>query len=81
MQKQALIALGATSAVVVTLGRIPSPLATTVDGLGAPTAAGLHVVHAIGLPLEVEAALEELPLDAPVPFAEVARTDYQGASA
>jgi signal transduction histidine kinase len=74
VEKQALIALGATSAVVVTLGRFPSPLATTVDGLGAPVAAALHVVHAIGLPLEVEAALEELPLDAPVPFAEVART-------
>jgi signal transduction histidine kinase len=33
----------------------------------------LHVVHAIGLPNEVKAALEKLPLDAPVPFAEVAR--------
>jgi hypothetical protein len=62
------------------LGRLPS-LATTVDGLGAPVAAVLHVVHAIGLPLEVEEALEELPLDAPVSFAEVARTDYRSASA
>jgi hypothetical protein len=52
-----------------------------VDGLGAPVAAVLHVVQAIGLPLEVEVALEALPLDAPVSFAEVARTDYRSASA
>jgi signal transduction histidine kinase len=32
------------------------------------------VVRAIGLPAEVSAALEQLPLAAPVPFAEVART-------
>ncbi len=32
------------------------------------------MVHAIGLPAEVKAALDELPLDAPVPLAEVART-------
>jgi signal transduction histidine kinase len=31
-------------------------------------------VHAIGLPAEVKAALDQLPLDAPVPLAEVART-------
>ena len=34
----------------------------------------LTVVHAIGLPAEVRAALDQLPLDAPVPLAEVARS-------
>ncbi|MFL5577456.1 MAG: sensor histidine kinase [Gemmatimonadaceae bacterium] len=38
-----------------------------------PVATTLTVVHAIGLPAEVRAALEQLPLDAPVPMAEVAR--------
>jgi hypothetical protein len=71
VEQQALFALGATSAVVVTLGTFPPPLATAA---GAPAEAALHVVHAIGLPLEVRAALDALPLDAPVPFAEVART-------
>jgi signal transduction histidine kinase len=73
VEKQALSALGATSAVVVTLGAFPPPLTSAV---GPPPAidAKLHVVHAIGLPAEVRAALHELPLDAPVPFADVART-------
>lgn len=71
VEQKALSALDATSAIVVTLGKFPAV---------APTAGGkdgsevLHVVHAIGLPTEIAAALEELPLDAPVPFAEVART-------
>ncbi|WP_025414986.1 sensor histidine kinase [Gemmatirosa kalamazoonensis] len=74
VEQQALSALGATSAVVVTLGTFPPPLRSV---LGAPVMSvgtTLHVVHAIGLPAEVRAALHELPLDAPVPFAEVART-------
>ena len=33
----------------------------------------LRVVHAIGLPAELRALLDELPLEAPVPLAEVAR--------
>ena len=68
VEQKALSALGATSAVVVTLGSFPPP--TSVDH-SAPQM--LHVVHAIGLPAELRAALDQLPLDAPVPFAEVAR--------
>jgi signal transduction histidine kinase len=78
VEQQALSALGATSAVVVTLGPFPPPI--LVAGAKPPprteqaAAASLHVVHAIGAPAEVYAALEEVPLEAPVPFAEVART-------
>jgi signal transduction histidine kinase len=73
VEEKALSALGATSAVVVTLGPFPS-LSARVDGQSArPAVAALHVVHAIGLPDEVKAMLDELPLDAPVPLAEVAR--------
>jgi signal transduction histidine kinase len=69
VEQQALSALGATSAIVVTLGPFPpSPGVLTP-----PDSTKLHVVHAIGLPAEVKAALDQLPLDAPVPFAEVAR--------
>jgi signal transduction histidine kinase len=72
VERKALSALGATSAIVVTLGAFP------IVGGGPkpepPAKPTLHVVHAIGLPAEVSAALEELPLEAPVPFAEVART-------
>ena len=70
VEKQALSALGATSAVVVTLGEFPPP-AVPVEP--SPTAKPtLHVVHAIGLPAEVSAVLDALPLDARVPLAEVA---------
>jgi signal transduction histidine kinase len=73
VEQHALSALGATSAVVVTLGVFPrlGPSTDHAPDHGAhPT---LHVVHAIGLRAEVNAALDDLPLDAPVPFAEVAR--------
>lgn len=71
VEQQALSALGATSAVVVTLGAFP-PAPFSVDMV--PTVPStLHVVHAIGLPAAVRAALDQLPLDAPVPLAEVAR--------
>jgi signal transduction histidine kinase len=73
VEQKALSALDATSAVVVTLGPFP----TRPKVLGSEFASDkniLHVIHAIGLPSEVKAALEELPLDAPVPLAEVART-------
>jgi signal transduction histidine kinase len=73
VEQKALSALGATSAIVVTLGAFP-PTASPSAEHGGPAATTLHVVHAIGLPAEVSAALEELPLEAPVPFAEVART-------
>jgi signal transduction histidine kinase len=73
VEEKALSALGATSAVVVTLGDFP-PLESneTAEELSrlAPT---LNVVHSVGLPAEVQAALQKLPLDAPVPLAEVAR--------
>jgi signal transduction histidine kinase len=70
VEKQALSALGATSAVVVTLGAFPPTVPPTELAIGAkPT---LSVVQAIGLPAEVRAALDALPLDAPVPLAEVA---------
>jgi signal transduction histidine kinase len=70
VEQEAFAALGTTSAVVVTLGPFP-PTAKT----GPPPAdARLHLVHAIGVPEEVQAALRELPLDAPIPFAEVARS-------
>jgi len=73
VEQHALSVLGATSAVVVTLGVFPRLGPSTdraPDGGAHPT---LHVVHAIGLRAEVNAALDDLPLEAPVPFAEVAR--------
>jgi len=79
VEQKALTALGAVSAVVVTLGAFPPPSAFPrgpVREIGAyepPAALTLHVVHAIGVPGAVRNALEALPLDAPVPFAEVAR--------
>ena len=71
VEQKALSALGATSAVVVTLG--PFPPLTSSEAYAPPSATTLHVVHAIGLPAELKAALERQPLDAPLPFAEVAR--------
>lgn len=70
VEMQALSALGATSAVVVTLGPFPPPPLPTIADASAPM---LRVVHAIGLPAELRALLDELPLEAPVPLAEVAR--------
>jgi signal transduction histidine kinase len=71
VELQALSALGATSAVVVTLGHFPPlPPGTLADDRHEPV---LRVVHAIGLPTEVRALLDQLPLEAPVPLAEVAR--------
>jgi signal transduction histidine kinase len=57
--------------VVVTLGDFPPITGSPAQSSDAPRL--LHVVHAIGLPAEVTAALEQLPLGAPVPLAEVAR--------
>jgi signal transduction histidine kinase len=73
VEQKALSALGATSAVVVTLGPFPPPTAPSVRAYAPDFATTLTVVHAIGLPAEIRAALEQLPLDAPVPLAEVAR--------
>lgn len=70
VEQKALSAMGATSAVVVTLGAFaPAPGAEPEPP--APDAT-LHVVHAIGLPAEVKAALDRQPLDAPLPFTDVA---------
>ncbi len=72
VEQKALSALDATSAVIVTLG--PFPIRSKHSRSASATREDvLHVVHAIGLPNEVKAALEKLPLDAPVPLAEVAR--------
>jgi signal transduction histidine kinase len=73
VERKALAALGATSAVVVTLGAFPPPVTTVTEAAGA-TETRLHVVHAIGGLDELTAALEAQPLDAPLPFAEVARS-------
>jgi len=79
VEQKALNALGAVSAVVVTLGAFPPPSAFprgqapafSADASLPPLA--LHVLHAIGVPGAIRTTLEALPLDAPVPFAEVAR--------
>jgi signal transduction histidine kinase len=72
IEQQALSALGATSAVVVTL--------TNFAATPGPSAPAPHVVpllalvHAIGVPSKIRAGLERLPLDAVAPLAEVARS-------
>jgi signal transduction histidine kinase len=71
VEQKALSALGASSAIVVTLGPFP-PLPATVL-VTEQVAPVLRVVHAIGLPHELKALVDQLPLDAPVPLAEVAR--------
>jgi signal transduction histidine kinase len=73
VERKALSALDATSAVVVTLGVFPPAITPSQNSDDMAVKTVLHVVHAVGLPAEVKAALDELPLDAPVPFAEVAR--------
>jgi signal transduction histidine kinase len=87
VERQALAVLDATSAVVVTLGEFPpnDPVdsAVLLDATPPPrgdrdrtgrAAATLTLVHAIGVPAQVAAALQHLRFDAPVPLAEVART-------
>lgn len=73
VERQALAVMGASSAVIVTLAR-QGPN----DSKDAPTAIEaadvLELVHAIGLPADVRATLQQFPLDAPVPLADVART-------
>ncbi|MEO7086885.1 MAG: GAF domain-containing sensor histidine kinase [Gemmatimonadaceae bacterium] len=73
VEQQALSALGASSAVVVTLGEFPPKALPTTAAEDHPSDNTLHVVHAIGVAADVRAALDKLPLDAAVPFAEVAR--------
>jgi len=77
IELKALSALGATSAVVVTLGKFPpshTPAAQARKAQAPHVAPSLVLVHAIGVPAEIRAELGRLPLDAPVPLAEVART-------
>ena len=71
VELQALSALGATSAVVVTLGPFPPNPVAALAPDRAPLV--LQVVHAIGLATELRALIDQLPLEAPVPLAEVAR--------
>jgi signal transduction histidine kinase len=68
VEQKALSVLEATGAIVVTLGSFPARQDLHDD------AQTLHVVHTIGLPDRVRKALEHQPLDAPFPFAQVART-------
>lgn len=68
VEQRALSALEATGAIVVTLGSFPPRPEIDHD------AQTLHVVHTIGVPDRVRTALEHQPLDAPLPFAHVART-------
>ena len=70
VEQKALSALGAASAVVVTLGPFPPPAIRAAEEGAASV---LMVVHAMGLPAELKALVDRLPLDAPVPLAEVAR--------
>ena len=85
VERQALAVLDATSAVVVTLGRFPPndslDAALRLDATPPKTSdraargeATLTLVHAIGVPGQVAAALQRLQFDAAVPLAEVART-------
>lgn len=73
VERQALSAIGATSAVIVTRGHFPPLAPPRSEEAAQPGATRLHVVHTVGLPAEIKAALDELPLDAAVPLAEVAR--------
>jgi signal transduction histidine kinase len=75
VQQKALSALDATAAIVVTLGAFPPKTESVPSAAGTSSESELlHVLHAIGVSGDIAAALDELPLDAPVPFAEVART-------
>ncbi len=83
VERQALAVLGATSAVIVTLGEFPGvatipmssvPVPVPTVGARPEQAEALILVHAIGVKDHLAAALQQLELDALVPLAEVART-------
>lgn len=86
VERQALTVLGATSAVVVTLGEFPrgdaadsAARAAGAKTVELPSTASHHaetltLVHAIGERTHIDAALQQLRFDALVPLAEVART-------
>jgi signal transduction histidine kinase len=71
VEKQALSVLGASSAIVVTLGAFPEDGGATPPDGGPGT---LTLVHSAGLPTHLASVLTDLWLDASVPLAEVART-------
>ena len=73
VEQRALSAIGATSAVIMTRGQFPPAARPRSDEPAVATETRLHVVHSVGLPAAARAALDELPLDAAVPLAEVAR--------
>jgi signal transduction histidine kinase len=72
IERQALAVLGATSAVVVTLGQFPPN--DEADRALTPPPETLTLVRGIGVSRHIEAALRYLRLDARAPLAEVART-------
>jgi signal transduction histidine kinase len=74
VEQQALSAMGANGAVVMTLGDFPGT-ARTAEAPSTTTRSrvALTVLHAIGVSAAVKAALEHLPLDAAAPLAKVAR--------
>ena len=69
VERQALTALGASDAILMTLGRFPPPIVPDT----AEEEDALHIVHAIGVSPELREMLTEVTLDAPIPLAEVAR--------
>ncbi|HEY2851865.1 MAG TPA: HAMP domain-containing sensor histidine kinase [Gemmatimonadaceae bacterium] len=73
IERHALGVLGATSAVVVTLGQFPPNDTADPAANPAPTQ-GLILVRAIGVSSHLDASLRYLWLDASAPLAEVART-------
>ena len=81
VERQALAVLGASSAVVVTLAQLAPNGSADAQASSPPPAPpsgppsdSLQLVHAIGLPADIRATLQQFPLDAPLPLAEVART-------
>ena len=73
VEQRALSAIGATSAAIMTRGQLPPVARARPDGAAPQAEARLHLVHAVGLPAAMQSALDQLPLDAPVPLAEVGR--------
>lgn len=73
VEQQALAVLGASSAVLVTLAR-EAPNNAGQAPIAAHSSEVLKLIHAIGVSADVRATLQQFPLDAPLPLADVART-------
>lgn len=71
VQREALVALEASSAVVVTRGAFPPPVDASLGDATAP--AKLNVLHAIGLSEAVLSTVRGAPIDSSTPLAVVAR--------